>query len=430
MTAMAKTPQRRGACPGLSAPMPTGDGLLVRLLPTGTIPLAAFAALCEAARMHGNGVIEVTSRGSIQIRGLSSASAPTFADTVAVLGIAATDGVPILCGPLAGLDSEEIFDPAPLAMELRGAIARHALAAQLSPKVSVVIDGGGAIGLSAVAADIRLTATAKHGEVAFKIGVGGDEAHAVALGRVAPLRGVETTLHLLGVIAQHGGDARARDVLANAGAHAFQSEIRDLLLPSDSVSPKTERKPTGDTAIGAFHLRDGTSAAGIGLAFGHADAALLERLVEAARAAGAIGLRAAPGRTLLAIGLPQRSAPDFAATAECLGFITRADDQRRNVIACAGAPICASAHIAARALAPAIAAGTAARGGTIHISGCAKGCAHAGTATLTVVGGPEGCALIANGTVRDKPFAIVPETELPAAIANNMREHIEEGAHV
>ena len=34
-------PPPRGACPGLSAPMPTGDGLLVRLLPIGTIPLAA-----------------------------------------------------------------------------------------------------------------------------------------------------------------------------------------------------------------------------------------------------------------------------------------------------------------------------------------------------------------------------------------------------
>jgi len=45
MTAHAiALPHRRGACPGLSAPMPTGDGLLVRLLPTGTIPLAAFTA--------------------------------------------------------------------------------------------------------------------------------------------------------------------------------------------------------------------------------------------------------------------------------------------------------------------------------------------------------------------------------------------------
>ena len=77
MTAAALTlPQRRGACPGLSAPMATGDGLLVRLLPIGTIALDAFAALCVAARQHGNGIIEVTSRGSIQIRGLSAASAP------------------------------------------------------------------------------------------------------------------------------------------------------------------------------------------------------------------------------------------------------------------------------------------------------------------------------------------------------------------
>ena len=44
-------PFRRGACPGLSQPMPTGDGLLVRLTPTGaTIRPEAFIALCAAAR--------------------------------------------------------------------------------------------------------------------------------------------------------------------------------------------------------------------------------------------------------------------------------------------------------------------------------------------------------------------------------------------
>ena len=61
--------QLRGACPGLSAPMPTGDGLLVRLLPIGTISLDAFTVLGAAARAHGNGVIEITARGSIQSAG-------------------------------------------------------------------------------------------------------------------------------------------------------------------------------------------------------------------------------------------------------------------------------------------------------------------------------------------------------------------------
>src|ERR1700676_1175884 len=148
MTATARAiPQRRGACPGLSAPLPTGDGLLVRLLPIGTMPLAAFAKLCAAARTHGNGVIEITSRGSIQVRGLNAGSAPHFAADIAALGIAAEAGVPILCNPLAGIDAEEIFDAAALAAELRRALAQGSLAARLGAprlgaKVSVAIDGG------------------------------------------------------------------------------------------------------------------------------------------------------------------------------------------------------------------------------------------------------------------------------------------------
>ena len=102
-------------------------------------------------------------------------------------------------------------------------------------------------------------------------------------------------------------------------------------------------------------LRDGSLACGIGLAFGHADASALERLVDIAGAAGASGCRMAPARALLIIGLTSQSASAFAAAAERLGFVVRADDPRRNVVACAGAPICASAHIAARALAPRVA---------------------------------------------------------------------------
>ncbi len=106
MNAPAHASLRRGACPGLSAPMATGDGLLARLTPAGsTIPLDAFAGLCAAARRHGNGVIEITSRGSIQIRGLGEASASLFAADVAALGIEASDGIPVVVDPLAGLQA-------------------------------------------------------------------------------------------------------------------------------------------------------------------------------------------------------------------------------------------------------------------------------------------------------------------------------------
>src|ERR1700731_2399924 len=174
MTAAALTlPQLRGACPGLSTPMTTGDGLLVRLLPIGTIALDAFAALCAAAREHGNGVVEVTSRGSIQIRGLSAASAPRFAAAVAALGIAAGDGIPVLINPLAGLDAQDIIDAGALAADLRLALARNPLPQSLAAKVSVAIDGGGALNLDRLAADVRLRAEVLQNGIVIRIGVGG-----------------------------------------------------------------------------------------------------------------------------------------------------------------------------------------------------------------------------------------------------------------
>jgi precorrin-3B synthase len=441
MTAHAlATPTPRGACPGLSAPMQTGDGLLVRLLPIGTIPLAAFDALCRIARTHGNGVIEVTSRGSIQVRGLSAASAPSFAAAVAALGIAAEDGVPVHCNPLTGIDAEEFFDAAALAGALRRRLMRQSMAARVSAKVSVAIDGGGSLNLATLPADIRLRALATTDGVVLHVSVGGDESSAADLRIIAPADAIEAVMHLLEVLAKRGRATRSRDVLASEGATTFRSAIDGLISarPRESGDPELdsrfrESEWMMSSPIGVHRLRDGSRACGVGLAFGHADAASLENLVAAAAAAGAEGFRAAPGRTLLAIGLKPQTTSAFNAAAEQQGFIVHAGDPRRHVVACAGAPICASAHIASRAMAPALAEHCATEftdAKTIHVSGCTKGCAQAAAATLTIVGTPEGCALIADGSARDAPFAIVPANELPAAITRYVREQKRERDHV
>ena len=413
--------RRRGAYPGLSQPMLTGDGLLVRLHPIGTVSLDAWAALCKAARRYGNGIIEVTSRGSIQVRGLSAESAPLFADEIAALGIAAADGVPVISGVLGNLDPAEILDSNTMADEMRRALARGGLAARLPPKVSIIIDGGGSFGLHQLAADIRLRAEANESSAVFCVSVGGDEASAAYLGSVTALDGVASALRLLEVIASRGGGARARDINSAEGGAVFRSAIADLLI-AHVDAPKT-RQP--GKIIATRRLRDGSFACGIGLPFGHGDALALERLANAASAAGARGLCVSPDRALFVVGLTQEARLAFTAAAEQLGFIVHDDDPRRHVIACAGAPTCAAGHIPARAMAPAITknlAAYAADSFSVHISGCAKGCAHSGKATLTIVGVPFGCALIGNGTVRDAPFATAPIDDLPAAVVDHMRE--------
>jgi precorrin-3B synthase len=399
--------------------MATGDGLLVRLLPTGTMALDAFAALLDAAQQHGNGVVEVTSRGSIQIRGLNEASAARFASAVAALGIAAEDGTPVLTNPLAGLDPMDFIDASALAADVRRALARTALTQKLSAKVSVTIDGGGALSLDDIAADVRLRAESTDGDVVLRVGIGGDSANANQIGSIVVKDGAAAVTWLLGVLARHGRDTRARDI----DSAAFRSAIADLLVDD---RPTASARRSAD-AIGMHHLRNGSLAYGVSLAFGHADATLLQRLVEAAVAAGANGVRAAPGRALLIIGLAQQTSSAFAAAVEALGFIVSPDDPRRRVVACAGAPICAAAEIASRAIAPlvaTIAAPLVDGAFNIHISGCAKGCAHPARAALTVVGTPAGCALIANGTTRDAPFRIVATGGLPAAIAEFGDRHV------
>ncbi len=152
-------PLRRGVCPGLSQPMATGDGLLARITPAGaTISCDAFQALCAAARRCGNGVMEVTSRGSVQIRGLTETSAKRLAAVLGTIEIAFCEGPPILNNSLAGLDPDEVLDTGVMAAELRRAIAAAPFSAGIAPKVSVALDGGGALHLDAIPADVRMRA--------------------------------------------------------------------------------------------------------------------------------------------------------------------------------------------------------------------------------------------------------------------------------
>jgi precorrin-3B synthase len=393
--------------------MPTGDGLLVRLASGGaTIGFEAAAALCAAARRHGNRIIEITARGSIQIRGLTAASAPAFAAAVAALDIDAGDRVPILTDPLAGLAPDQTIEAISLADTLRQHLAAASFAAKLGPKVSVVIDAGTALHLDAVPADIRLRAASA--PAGWQLALGGDAKSATPLGAVAAEHALEVVTRLLETIAQHGPQARANSLIKRHGASLFRAALADLLIATPPPPPRPPSDP-----LGLHPLRDGGLGLGIGLAFGHTDADAFESLIEAAARVGASGLRAAPARALLFIGLTAAGALDLAARAESLGFITRRDDPRRHVVACAGAPICAAAEIPARALAPLIseaAAGLLDGSLTIHISGCPKGCAHPGAAALTIVGQPDGCGLIVDGSARDQPLATTASAALPAAL--------------
>jgi len=468
---------RRGACPALSAPMQTGDGLLVRINPlAGELAPKVLIGLSESASRHGNGIVEVTARGSIQIRGLTAESACLLAEEVNTLGIAVRSGVPVDTSPLAGMDAAEVADPVPLAAAIRTAIEQAGLAPRLGPKVSVVVDGRGQIRLGALMGDVRLVAEDAQ---RWRLSVAGDEASALSVGKFDAHAACVATHDILHAIAALGRQGRARDLgpevirAVSEWPEAFHSFPPPSVLPDISPSrgeisrhrpptqsrtlqedrvselsepaeaPKlpisplegemsgrteggakklavakttplktdstSEHSPLTDSSpIGILPLTESRIALGIALPFGSIDASTLNSFCHAATAAGATGIRPAPGRTLLVMGLDRASATSLAAAASSLGLVISPKDARIRIAACPGAPACASGMIAARDVAADIAKDLGEGLDptlSLHISGCAKGCAHPGPATLTIVGDEKGAVFVVGGTAKGLPAA-------------------------
>jgi precorrin-3B synthase len=392
----------RGACPGLSAPMITGDGLLVRLVPAGPMPLAAFLSLCEAARAQGNGTMEISARGSLQIRGLTPLSAPLFAEVVAALDIESCEGVPVISDPLPE-DRSALIDANSIAAALRRAINKAGLS--LAPKVSVIVDGGGRLDLDALTADIRLRALPTSEGTKLQVALAGDARSATPIALVAPDDAVEVVLVLLALIATRGPEARAADVLAGT------IPLRSAAAAAAPQVPRAD--PLDQHALG-----DGAFALGLGLAFGHAQADALAALARVAASHDACWARPVPGRALLLGPFSTANAAATKQEAARLGFVTEAHDPRRRIVACPGAPACASGLIAARALAVEIARHVplSGEGIAIHVSGCAKGCAHQQAAPLTVVGTERGWGLIQHGSPQATPSSYAGPADLLAEL--------------
>lgn len=396
--------QRRGACPTLREPMQTDDGLLARLRPVGgVISPHQLRAVADLAERFGNGQIEVTARGNLQVRGLRADVVAEFAQGIEAV-VAIESGLVIETSPLAGLDGHEIADPRPLAEAIRLAVADGALEAALGPKVTVVVDGGGCIGRDELAADIRLTAVGSADAPMWALEVGGQ---GTGLLRAEDAAGAVWAA--LSLIAGLGPLGRGRDL----DGRALYQALAPILVAGAPQHPPA--RLTQDRIA----LADGRAGAAVGLAFGAANAATLSALANAAQAVGIAEFHLAPQHQLIAICATEADAARFAQAAGTLGFITTSADPRGAVSACIGSEGCASGTIAARRVAetltraePEFFDGSFA----LHVSGCAKGCAHPGPALLTLVGNEDGVDLVVDGSAKGAPALRMARDAVPLAM--------------
>ncbi|WP_419730011.1 precorrin-3B synthase [Lichenicola sp.] len=372
----------RGWCPSLFEPMASGDGLLLRIKPFASrLTSGAARQVAEAAGRFGNGAIELTNRGNLQLRGFTESSAAVFARE-------AVDGGLALADPAAErrrnvqVSALEGDDPACDATTLAVARALEALVLAddrldaLPGKFGFAVDGGGSLPLEGVPADITLRSAGG----GWHVEAGG--ATGACTAEDAPSHAHRLAIAALGLPA----DTRPS---RQAGCGAMLFQAAGLAHAAAPALPGGHQVPVGELGHGAF---------GIGVPPGRLDRTLLLMLAELADRLGDGMLRLTPWRAILLGGLSDEA---LAAVRHGLaGQLIDPADPRLRSVACIGKAGCVHGSVDA----PHDAARLGARlppGLELHVAGCAKGCAHPGPAPLTLVGRDGRYDLVLDGRAGD-----------------------------
>ena len=341
---MPETLRPADRCPGVLRPHEAADGAMVRIrVPGGQTTTEALVELSRLAQEHGSGLLQLTSRGSVQVRGLPAVVPEPFEDAVARAGFlpsAAHERVRnVVASPLTGLVGGRA-DLRGLVAELDRAIVAQPRLAELPGRFLFVLDDGRG-DVAGLGLDLGYRALdGDRGELLV-----GDRR------RVGPVRQREAAATLVGLALRfldRRGDAWHVDQLDEPLLDATEGTAGDLRTPP---SPR----PAGP--VGGHLVVD----VPLGLLAPAQVAAVHE-------VAGDGPLVVTPWRSLV---LPEAGAE--RGTLEAVGLVTDPDNAWNLVSACVGSPWCANGRADTRTLAGQLvrAGGPAVR---THLSGCERRC--------------------------------------------------------
>lgn len=356
---------RPDACPGVFAPHDAADGALARIrLPGGVITSTALRAVADCADELGDGRLHLTSRGNLQLRGLSRSGAVVARLSAAGLLPSATHERVrnVLASPLAGIAGDPVVggrrsgagDVRGLAAELdRQLCARPALA-ELPGRFLLALDDG----RGDVAAEGPDLCWQSPGRL---LAAGADTGLDVPAGdAVAAL--LDAAEAFLALRAADGGTAWRVAELTDAAARiAIALAKRAPASPrATAPAPPSSRSPSA-AVPGPVRRADGGTALVV--------APLLGELTSAQA-------RLLAGSGPFAVVTPWRTVvlPDPATDAAALAAagLVVAPGPAADLSACAGRPGCAKALADVRA--DALAALGHLPPGRVHVSGCARRC--------------------------------------------------------
>ncbi|WP_394559136.1 precorrin-3B synthase [Aquipseudomonas alcaligenes] len=373
--------------------MPAKDGGICRVkLPGGLLTSAQARAVVTAARTHASGVLELTNRSNLQIRGVREESQGELVQQLLDAGLgprqaAADDVRNVLISPAAGRDPAAHLDTRPLAEQLLELLQDVPAFRDLSPKFAVQLDGGEALAMLDHPHDIWLSALPGGTQLAFGLAgcPRGDALGVVAVDQAVPL--VEALLRLFLELA--GEHTRMRQLLAQLPAHAFLARLPFAFQHAtpNFTSSALEGAPLGVHA----QAQPGRVMLLAGSQLGRLQAEQLQALAELADAEGSGELRLTPWQGVLLPDVPAERQAAVAQAMSDLGLLLDARVPLARMLACSGSAGCAKSAADTKADAQRLATHLGPHGpAQVHLCGCPRSCAAAHIAPYTLLAQPGG----------------------------------------
>ncbi|MER5635370.1 hypothetical protein ABT095_00240 [Kitasatospora sp. NPDC002227] len=374
------------ACPGALRLHAADDGALARVrIPGGLLTSRQALALADAADELGDGALETTSRGNVQLRGLAADSGLELGRRLRSAGLLPSDTHErvrnIVASPAAGLDGLGYADVQGWVRALDAALCASAAAAGLSGKFLFALDDGRG-DVAALDADVTLIAVAGGGAL-------------LRLGRARTARAVAAGGEVAAAV------AAAVEFLAVAGGAWHVREVSALDAGSEPL-------PGFGAPLDIGVL--GGAAVCVGLRFGRVTAAQWRLLASVGD-----GLRVTPWRSVVVPGAGASALPELAVA----GLRTEAESAWAGASACTGLPGCGKSLADVRRDAAAALDSTAAGGLPVHWSGCERRCGHPSGAWVDVLAtGPERYRISLAG---DTSVVEVTREQMATAVAEARR---------
>ncbi|SEC81234.1 precorrin-3B synthase [Pseudomonas anguilliseptica] len=392
---------RPSACPGLLRIVQALDGGICRVkLAGGVLSSDQARAIAEATERCASGVLELTNRSNLQIRGVLAGQQAELIEHLLAAGLgpsnpAADDVRNLLLSPAAGIDPHALFDTRPLATALLDLLQNTPELHRLSAKFALQLDGGEALAMHEHPHDIWLSALpGTPARLAFGLAGCPDEQ---PLGVIDAKQAVQLVEQLLMLFLQLAGNAhsRMRQLLNVIPASELLQQLQRC-LPFAVQAPPTDwqRKPVSQRApIGIYPQQQaGLCMVAAAARLGRIDAAQLKALAELAEHRGDASLRLTPWQGLLLPNIPKPSADKLLHKLGALGLLIDAQEPLSNLIACTGSAACGKglADSKADALRLAERLRTSTARPQVHLSACPRSCAAAHTAPFTLLASSAG----------------------------------------